>query len=61
MAEPKWSVHEWQSCYTVRDEYGRMVCRCSLTAYGKKYAELIAKLPELLKRAKENESTTHNS
>lgn len=44
--------------YTVRDEYDRMVCRCSLTAYGKKYAELIAKL---LKRTKENGPAAHNS
>lgn len=41
------TLHRWDSCYTVRDCKGRMVCRCTNNAYGEKCAKLVTLLPRL--------------
>lgn len=44
---PKWLVYDWISSITVR-EGKKMVCRCTQSAQGKKYARMISALPEML-------------
>ena len=50
---PKWKICEWESSITVRDENGKMVCRCTKNELGGKYARMIVTFPKMYAELKD--------
>ena len=53
LEKDNWTIHEWQGSITIRDEKGKMVCRCSNNATGRKYANFLKIMPEMYDAIKE--------
>ena len=50
---PEWKIYEWGSSITVRDENGKMVCRCTKNELGEKYARMIVTFPKMYAELKD--------
>ena len=50
---PEWKIYEWESSITVRDENGKMVCRCTKNELGEKYARMIVTFPKMYAELKD--------